>query len=142
MRCTFSTTAGTYHRLGVPTRPNSFEGFIFVATKQESMNDVTIRDATVGDVTELMRVTEQAWAVAYGDIFSRETIDTTMEELRESDVTCQIIEHFDDDSEQPTDSDKIDEDFPSSESGGNQEDKAATINAAISTFENGPQDGN
>ncbi|WP_248910789.1 hypothetical protein [Halocatena marina] len=89
-----------------------------------------------------MRVTEQAWAVAYGDIFSRETIDATMEELRESDVTRQLTELLDDDSEQLTGSDETDEDLSSSESGGNQEDQAATIDAAISTFENGSQDAN
>ncbi|MFC6964468.1 hypothetical protein ACFQL7_24525 [Halocatena marina] len=65
-----------------------------------------------------MRVTEQAWAVAYGDIFSRETIDATMEELRESDVTRQLTELLDDDSEQLTGSDETDEDLSSSESGG------------------------
>lgn len=56
------------------------------------MKDVTLRDADARRWPDLVRITEQAWHVAYSDIYSQETIDATMAEVRESDVTRQFIE--------------------------------------------------
>jgi hypothetical protein len=44
------------------------------------MADVTIREATVEDVSGVQQVARAGWAAAYGDILQTETIERAMEE--------------------------------------------------------------
>lgn len=59
------------------------------------METVTIRDAELDDIAAILRVTERSWNAAYGGILLQETIETTMAELHEGDVTRQLIERED-----------------------------------------------
>lgn len=59
------------------------------------METVSIRDAEVEDITDILRITEQSWNAAYSEILSEEMIDQTMEEFREGDVTQRLIERED-----------------------------------------------
>lgn len=59
------------------------------------METVTIRDAVIDDIDDVLRVTERSWNVAYSDILSEETIDTTMKTLYEGGATARLIERED-----------------------------------------------
>lgn len=59
------------------------------------MTDTGIRDAEPDDIPEIIRVTKRAWAAAYDDILSETSIEKTINELREGEVTRRLIDRDD-----------------------------------------------
>ena len=59
------------------------------------MADVTIREATVEDVSGVQQVARAGWAAAYGDILQTETIERAMEEWYATESVSGQIERED-----------------------------------------------
>lgn len=59
------------------------------------MADVTVRDATPGDVPAIRRIAERGWSATYGDILARETIDAAMAKWYSPEATREFVERED-----------------------------------------------
>lgn len=55
------------------------------------MNEITIREATPNDVTDILHIAERGWYTTYDDILSQETIESAMAEWYDEDTTRKFI---------------------------------------------------
>lgn len=59
------------------------------------MGDQTVREATSGDVSAIVRVAERGWNAAYGDLLDRGTIDAAVREWYDPSVVRDRVERED-----------------------------------------------